>query len=71
MRQQGLLCWCKGQGGLPAGDGESTHLLGAPHVALWLPFFLSCSSSPPSSLDLFFRWLFDTHFLDEADIKFQ
>uniref|UniRef100_A0A8D0FQT7 Transmembrane protein 63C n=1 Tax=Strix occidentalis caurina TaxID=311401 RepID=A0A8D0FQT7_STROC len=24
-----------------------------------------------SSLDLFFRWLFDTHFLDEADIKFQ
>uniref|UniRef100_W5MYW9 Transmembrane protein 63C n=1 Tax=Lepisosteus oculatus TaxID=7918 RepID=W5MYW9_LEPOC len=24
-----------------------------------------------SSLDLFFRWLFDIHFLDEADIKFQ
>uniref|UniRef100_A0A8C5THB8 Transmembrane protein 63C n=1 Tax=Malurus cyaneus samueli TaxID=2593467 RepID=A0A8C5THB8_9PASS len=24
-----------------------------------------------SSLDLFFRWLFDTHFLDEAEIKFQ
>ncbi|NWR71275.1 CSC1 protein, partial [Centropus unirufus] len=24
-----------------------------------------------SSLDLFFRWLFDTHFLDEANIKFQ
>ncbi|MBN3298775.1 osmosensitive cation channel TMEM63C [Amia ocellicauda] len=24
-----------------------------------------------SSLDLFFRWLFDMHFLDEADIKFQ
>uniref|UniRef100_A0A8B9T5P7 Transmembrane protein 63C n=1 Tax=Anas platyrhynchos TaxID=8839 RepID=A0A8B9T5P7_ANAPL len=24
-----------------------------------------------TSLDLFFRWLFDTHFLDEADIKFQ
>jgi len=39
-----------------------------------------CSAAPrlsellllsPSSLDLFFRWLFDTHFLDEADIKFQ
>ncbi|KAJ8390830.1 hypothetical protein AAFF_G00099620 [Aldrovandia affinis] len=24
-----------------------------------------------SSLDLFFRWLFDVHFLDEKDIKFQ
>uniref|UniRef100_A0A8B9IVH8 Transmembrane protein 63C n=1 Tax=Amazona collaria TaxID=241587 RepID=A0A8B9IVH8_9PSIT len=24
-----------------------------------------------SSLDLFFRWLFDTHFLDQADVKFQ
>uniref|UniRef100_A0A8B9P346 Transmembrane protein 63C n=1 Tax=Apteryx owenii TaxID=8824 RepID=A0A8B9P346_APTOW len=24
-----------------------------------------------TSLDLFFRWLFDMHFLDEADIKFQ
>uniref|UniRef100_A0A803YD94 Transmembrane protein 63C n=1 Tax=Meleagris gallopavo TaxID=9103 RepID=A0A803YD94_MELGA len=24
-----------------------------------------------TSLDLFFRWLFDTHFLDQADIKFQ
>ncbi|XP_051502759.1 calcium permeable stress-gated cation channel 1-like isoform X4 [Myxocyprinus asiaticus] len=24
-----------------------------------------------SSLDLFFRWLFDIHFLDEADVKFQ
>ncbi|XP_064184871.1 calcium permeable stress-gated cation channel 1 isoform X1 [Anguilla rostrata] len=24
-----------------------------------------------SSLDLFFRWLFDIHFLDERDIKFQ
>ncbi|XP_030070672.1 calcium permeable stress-gated cation channel 1 isoform X2 [Microcaecilia unicolor] len=24
-----------------------------------------------TSLDLFFRWLFDTHFLDEADVKFQ
>ncbi|KAK9960052.1 hypothetical protein ABG768_010129 [Culter alburnus] len=24
-----------------------------------------------SSLDLFFRWLFDIHFLDETDIKFQ
>uniref|UniRef100_A0A8U7MSY1 Transmembrane protein 63C n=1 Tax=Corvus moneduloides TaxID=1196302 RepID=A0A8U7MSY1_CORMO len=24
-----------------------------------------------SSLDLFFRWLFDTHFLDEAEVKFQ
>ncbi|XP_043929830.1 calcium permeable stress-gated cation channel 1 [Protopterus annectens] len=24
-----------------------------------------------TSLDLFFRWLFDIHFLDEADIKFQ
>ncbi|XP_043119583.1 calcium permeable stress-gated cation channel 1 isoform X1 [Puntigrus tetrazona] len=24
-----------------------------------------------SSLDLFFRWLFDTHFLDETDLKFQ
>lgn len=34
------------------------------------PFFLSFPSAPPS-LDLFFRWLFDTHFLDEADIKFQ
>uniref|UniRef100_A0A673JUW3 Transmembrane protein 63C n=1 Tax=Sinocyclocheilus rhinocerous TaxID=307959 RepID=A0A673JUW3_9TELE len=24
-----------------------------------------------SSLDLFFRWLFDIHFLDETDVKFQ
>lgn len=24
-----------------------------------------------TSLDLFFRWLFDTHFLDSADLKFQ
>lgn len=34
---------------------------------------LSILSCPfvPSSLDLFFRWLFDTHFLDQADIKFQ
>ncbi|KAK3537519.1 hypothetical protein QTP70_012479 [Hemibagrus guttatus] len=24
-----------------------------------------------SSLDLFFRWLFDTHFLDQKDVKFQ
>ncbi|XP_061467808.1 calcium permeable stress-gated cation channel 1 isoform X2 [Rhineura floridana] len=24
-----------------------------------------------TSLDLFFRWLFDTHFVDQADIKFQ
>ncbi|TRY58369.1 hypothetical protein DNTS_034211 [Danionella cerebrum] len=24
-----------------------------------------------SSLDLFFRWLFDKHFLDETDVKFQ
>ncbi|XP_053553352.1 calcium permeable stress-gated cation channel 1 isoform X2 [Bombina bombina] len=24
-----------------------------------------------TSLDLFFRWLFDTHFLDEANVKFQ
>ncbi|XP_055496278.1 calcium permeable stress-gated cation channel 1 [Leucoraja erinacea] len=24
-----------------------------------------------TSLDVFFHWLFDTHFLDEADIKFQ
>lgn len=34
------------------------------------PPFLSCSFFP-CSLDLFFRWLFDIHFLDEANIKFQ
>lgn len=46
-------------------------LLGVSPIALYLAFCLSCSFSAPSSLDLFFRWLFDTHFLDEAEIKFQ
>ncbi|KAG8448974.1 hypothetical protein GDO86_015878 [Hymenochirus boettgeri] len=50
-----------------------------PTFLLWifsvcLPFlvyysaFLECHWT---SLDLFFRWLFDIHFLDEANIKFQ
>lgn len=71
MWQKGLLWWCRIQRVLPT-QGRGKHApTGCPHVALQLPLFLSCSSSPPSSLDLFFRWLFDTHFLDEADIKFQ
>lgn len=32
-------------------------------------FFLYSDSF--SSLDLFFTWLFDVHFLDEKDVKFQ
>lgn len=39
------------------------------YICLWIywfdPFCLL------SSLDFFFRWLFDTHFLDQKDVKFQ
>lgn len=59
------------RGSCPLRTGKSMCLLGVSPIALYLAFCLSCSFSAPSSLDLFFRWLFDTHFLDEAEIKFQ
>ncbi len=52
-------------------DTKSVRILLVATVYIMYIIIHYISSCLLPSLDLFFRWLFDIHFLDETDVKFQ